>query len=359
MPTPKHHRPPTMEWKDGVLRLIDQRKLPTEVTYVECRTAEDVAQAIETMVVRGAPAIGASASFGLAIGVAQWFEKEKANDSGQFLDFFQSLCDRMANTRPTAVNLFWAIERMKQKAIGLVEKGLDGVVAGLEAEALAIAREDVEVNRLIGRFGAQVIQDGDGVLTHCNTGSLATVDYGTALGVIRAAHEEGKSLRVYADETRPFLQGSRLTAWELMQDGIPVTLITDNMAGYLMRSGKIQVAIVGADRVTANGDVVNKIGTYSVAVLAKAHGIPFYAALPLSTIDMSLATGDEVPIEERNPREVTHILDVQVAPDGVDVLNPAFDVTPHEYVAGIITERGIVRPPFDQGLRRLFEEAAS
>ena len=197
------------------------------------------------------------------------------------------------------------------------------------------------------------------MLTHCNTGSLATVDYGTALGVIRAAHEEGKSLRVYADETRPFLQGSRLTAWELMQDGIPVTLITDNMAGYLMRSGKIQVAIVGADRVTANGDVVNKIGTYSVAILAKAHGIPFYAALPLSTIDMSLATGDEVPIEERNPREVTHILDVQVAPDGVDVLNPAFDVTPHEYVAGIITERGIVRPPFDQGLRRLFEEAAS
>ena len=334
------------------MSLIDQRKLPTAFEIVTCRTAEEVADAIRSMVVRGAPAIGATAAYGIAIG-ARRLALERGEEG--FWSGFDELCRMMAGTRPTAVNLFWAIDRMKKRANELRPGGIDAVVRGLEEEAHRIAQEDVEVNRRIGEHGAAVIADGDGVLTHCNTGSLATVEYGTALGVIRAACEQGKRVHVYADETRPFLQGARLTAWELMQDGIPVTLITDNMAGYVMRAGRVQVVIVGADRIAKNGDVVNKIGTYSVALLAKAHGIPFYVAAPLSTIDLSVPSGDAVTIEERDPREVTHVFGVQVAPEGVSVLNPAFDVTPAELVAGIITEKGIARPPYEESLSRLFE----
>lgn len=356
----------TIEWArsaDGrpLLRLIDQRKLPTRIEYLECRTSAEVAEAIRSMVVRGAPAIGATAAFGLVLGV-----QEAAVEAGSgvrgggeprtdaFRQAFEAVCRRMAETRPTAVNLFWAIERMRNRFEALLPEGVQATVEGLEAEALAIAEEDVSVNRRIGRHGAAVIRSGDGVLTHCNTGSLATVEYGTALGVLRAAHEEGKQIHVYASETRPFLQGARLTVWELMQDGIPATLITDNMAGYVMKNGLVQVVVVGADRVAANGDVVNKIGTYSVAVLAQAHRIPFYVAVPLSTIDLSVAQGADVTIEEREPAEVTHVFGVQVAPEGAAVLNPAFDVTPHDLVTGIITERGIARPPYHLSLPALF-----
>lgn len=359
----------TIEWDGKTLRLIDQRKLPTVVEYVQCRTAEEVADAIRAMVVRGAPAIGATAAYGIVIGARRLAGMALNAGEGQdgpagaadgdlaaFWHRFEDLCAFMASTRPTAVNLFWAIDRMKERAaqLRLQGVGLDVLVRELEKEADAIAQEDVVVNRQIGAHGAQLIADGDGVLTHCNTGSLATVDYGTALGVIRAAHEQGKRIRVYADETRPFLQGARLTAWELMQDGIDVTLITDNMAGYVMQKGLVQLVIVGADRIAANGDVANKIGTYSVALLAKAHGIPFYVAAPLSTIDMAIETGEQIAIEERDFKEVTHVGGVQVAPDGVKVLNPAFDVTPAELVTGIITENGIVTAPYDEGLRRLF-----
>lgn len=355
----------TIEWDGEVLRLIDQRKLPVSTEYVVCKTAEEVADAIRQMVVRGAPAIGATAAYGIALGARRLAREGSEARAGasettsgaevSFWQGFEKLCELMASTRPTAVNLFWAIERMKRRAEELRPQGIEAVVQGLEREAQLIADEDVTVNRQIGLHGAAVINDGDGVLTHCNTGSLATVHYGTALGVIRAAHEQGKRIHVYAGETRPFLQGARLTAWELMQDGIPVTLITDNMAGYAMRAGRVQVAIVGADRVAANGDVVNKIGTYSIALLCRAHGIPFYVAAPLSTIDLNVDSGDDVTIEERDPREVTHIFGVPIAPEGVEVLNPAFDVTPAEYVAGIITEKGIVRPPYRENLRRLFE----
>lgn len=356
----------TLRWENGALVLIDQRKLPTAFELVVCRTAEEVADAIRSMVVRGAPAIGAAAAYGVAIGARRLAEEVGAAEGaaggrGQeraeaaFWKGFEEVCALMAGTRPTAVNLFWAIERMKKRAEELKPQGIAAVVQGLEAEAHRIAEEDVATNRRIGAHGASIIADGDGVLTHCNTGSLATVGYGTALGVIRAAHEQGKRVHVYVDETRPFLQGARLTAWELMQDGIPVTLITDNMAGFVMRQGRVQVVIVGADRIARNGDVVNKIGTYSVALLAKAHGIPFYVAAPLSTIDLSVPSGDAVTIEERDPKEVTHVFGVQVAPDGVQVFNPAFDVTPAELVAGIITEKGIARPPYEESLQRLFE----
>lgn len=348
----------TLEWVASaagapLLRLIDQRRLPTSVEFLECRTSDEVADAIRKMAVRGAPAIGAAAAFGLVLGA-----REAASAVGtDFREAFEAACRRMAGTRPTAVNLFWAIDRMQRRFEALLPQGVQAVVAGLEAEALAIAEEDVAINRCIGRNGAAVIRGGDGILTHCNTGSLATAEYGTALGVIRAAHEEGKGIHVYVDETRPFLQGARLTLWELMQEGIPATLITDNMAGYVMKKGLVQVVVVGADRVAGNGDVVNKIGTYSVAVLARAHRIPFYVAAPLSTVDLGMARGDDVPIEERDPSEVTHLFGVQVAPEGADVLNPAFDVTPSELVTGIITERGIARPPYHRSLPALFHEA--
>lgn len=345
----------TMVWDKVRLRLLDQRQLPARVEMVECETAEAVAEAIRSMVVRGAPAIGAAAAFGLALGARAIQEPTPE----AFWHKLQAVADMLAQTRPTAVNLFWAIQRMMDKARRLLPQGVAAVVAGLEAEAEAIAQEDVAVNRMIGQAGAEVIRDGDGVLTICNTGSLATVGYGTALGVIRAAWEQGKQIHVYACETRPVLQGARLTAWELLQEGIPSTLITDNMAGYVMQQGRVQVVIVGADRVVANGDFANKIGTYSLAVLAHAHGIPFYTAAPLSTVDLSIPSGEAIPIEERDPAEVTHVFGTPVAPAGVKVLNPAFDVTPHRYLSGIITEKGIVRPPFEENLRRLKESPQS
>jgi len=339
-----------MVWDPPVLRLLDQRQLPARVEELVCRTPEEVGEAIRSLAVRGAPAIGMAAAFGLVLGA----RRIGKTDPDRFRRELQQVADMLAATRPTAVNLFWALRRMMARADALLSAGTEAVVAGLEEEALAIAREDAEVNRRIGLAGADLIRDGDGVLTYCNTGALATAAYGTALGVIRIAHEQGKRFTVYACETRPVLQGARLTAWELLQEGIDGVLITDNMAGHLMQQGRIQMVVVGADRIAANGDTANKIGTYTMAVLARAHGIPFYVASPLSTIDMELASGEAIPIEERNPAEVTHIRGVPVAPEGIRVYNPAFDVTPHAYITGIITEKGIVRPPFTEGLARLF-----
>ena len=332
---------PTVEWKDGAVRLLDQSRLPQEIEFIDCRDVEAVASAIRELKVRGAPAIGVTAAMGVALG-AQLIE------TAEYESFSKSLlaiCDRLAATRPTAVNLFWAIERMKQKIAGLRHEPVAAIKAALMKESQAILEEDIALCRAMGRHGAALIETGQTVLTHCNAGALATAGYGTALGVIRAAWEQGKKIRVIADETRPVLQGARLTAWELMQDQIPVTLITDNMAGSLMRQGKIHVCIVGADRIAANGDVANKIGTYSVAVLAKAHGIPFYVAAPYSTIDLNTKSGAEIPIEQRNPVEVTSVYGSHpIAPSGVAVYNPAFDVTPAEFITGIITERGVFKP---------------
>ncbi len=332
---------PTVEWKDGVVRLLDQSRLPTQVEFLDCRDYRAVAQAIRELKVRGAPAIGVTAAMGVALGA----HGVAASDYDAFARVVGEICDHLAASRPTAVNLFWAIARMKRKLATLKTQPIPQIKAELVRESQAILDEDIALCKAMGKHGAQVIGEGQTVLTHCNAGALATAGYGTALGVIRAAWEQGKKIHVIADETRPVLQGARLTAWELMQDKIPVTLITDNMAGSLMRQGKIQVCVVGADRIAANGDVANKIGTYSVAVLARAHGIPFYVAAPYSTIDLATKTGVDIPIEERNPLEVTSIHGSHpVAPDGVAVYNPAFDVTPAEFVTGIITERGIFKP---------------
>lgn len=332
---------PTVEWKNGVVRLLDQSRLPEHVEFLDCRDYRAVADAIRELKVRGAPAIGVTAALGVALGA-------QAVSATEFPAFEQALlpiCDHLASTRPTAVNLFWAINRMKKKLVSLSAQAVHAVKAALLAEAQAILNEDIALCKAMGKHGAELISNGQTVLTHCNAGALATAGYGTALGVIRAAWEQGKKIQVIADETRPVLQGARLTAWELMQDKIPVTLITDNMAGSLMRQGKIQLCIVGADRIAANGDVANKIGTYSVAVLAKAHGIPFYVAAPYSTIDLKTKTGADIPIEQRNPLEVTTIHGSHpVAPAGVAVYNPAFDVTPAELITGIITERGVFKP---------------
>ncbi len=347
-----HLKTITMEWTGDKLLLIDQRKLPLEEIYNAYTDYRGVAEAITTMVVRGAPAIGATAGFGYALGVKE--VAQNVNDFPALLEEMKKVKDVLAKTRPTAVNLFWALERMEKV---LKEYGkLEGVVERMEEEAMKIAQEDIEINKAMGRHGAELIKDGFRILTHCNTGALATVDYGTALGVIRTAHEQGKKITVYADETRPYLQGARLTAWELIKYGIDSYLISDNMAGWMMKLGNIDMVIVGADRVAANGDVANKIGTYSVAVLAKKHGIPFYAALPTSTIDMSLSSGKEIPIEERSPDEVTHCGGRRIAPEGVKVKNPAFDVTDHELVTAIITEKGVVYPPFKENLKKLFED---
>jgi methylthioribose-1-phosphate isomerase len=332
---------PTVEWKDGAVRLLDQSVLPTKVEILECREYQTVARAIRDLRVRGAPAIGVTAALGIALGaqsiVEQPFEK--------FQETFLSVCDQMAATRPTAVNLFWAIERMKRVLQQGEGQSLEALKHLLLKEAQAILEEDISMNRAIGDYGAALIQPGQCILTHCNAGALATAGYGTALGVIRSAWKQGKNIRVVADETRPVLQGARLTAWELQQDGIPVTLITDNAAGALMRQGMIDLCTVGADRIAANGDVANKIGTYTVAVLAKAHEIPFYVAAPSSTIDLHTLTGEEIQIEQRSPQEVTSLYgSAAIAPAGIEVLNPAFDVTPAEYIAGIITERGVFRP---------------
>ncbi len=332
---------PTVEWKDGAVCLLDQSRLPAAVEFLTCRTYQDVADAIRHLKVRGAPAIGVTAALGVALGASSIDAKEYAS----FAKTVLAICDQLAATRPTAVNLFWAIERMKRRLEALHGQPVSLIKPALLAEAQAILDEDVVLCKNMGRHGATLIHDGQTVLTHCNAGSLATAGYGTALGVIRAAWEQGKKIQVIADETRPVLQGARLTAWELMQDHIPVTLITDNMAGTLMRQGKIHLCIVGADRIAANGDVANKIGTYSVAVLAKAHNIPFYVAAPYSTIDLKTRSGEDIPIEQRNPAEVTTIHGSHpVAPDGVAVYNPAFDVTPAELITGIVTERGIFKP---------------
>jgi methylthioribose-1-phosphate isomerase len=339
---------PTIAFEDDVIVMVDQRKLPSAEVYVRCKTAMEVAKAIKTMVIRGAPAIGVAAAMGISLGM----ERSKATGTRQFAAEFQKTCDVMAGTRPTAVNLFWAIERMKRAFADGAQAGesVDQLKTRLRREAEGIHDEDVASCRSIGAFGATLIPDQARVLTHCNAGALATAGYGTALGVIRGAIESGKRVHVLADETRPFLQGSRLTAWELMREGIDTTVITDNMAGTLMYAGDIDVVVVGADRIAANGDTANKIGTYTVAILAKEHGIPFYVAAPWSTIDMTIPDGSHIPIEERGSREVTHVGSNQLAPAGAVVRNPAFDVTPHKYITAIITDRGVFTPPFDKSL---------
>ena len=347
---------PTIAREGDVVVMIDQRKLPAQEVYVRCKSASDVARAIKTMVIRGAPAIGVAAAMGLALGM----RKSSATGTQKFAAEFQKSCDLMAATRPTAVNLFWAIERMKRCFAEAAQAGesVDQIKDRLEREAQLIHDEDVESCRAMGAHGAQVVPADARVLTHCNAGALATAGYGTALGVIRGAVEQGKRVAVFADETRPFLQGARLTAWELVRDGIPTTVITDNMTAALMRKVPIDLVVVGADRIAANGDTANKIGTYGVAVLAREHKVPFYVAAPLSTIDLNTPDGDHIPIEERNAREVSHVGSSQLAPEGASIWNPAFDVTPHQYIAGIITERGIFRPPYIESLKRAFEAVA-
>lgn len=339
----------TLEWTDQGVRFIDQTKLPTEETYVNCTTYQEVADVIRNMVVRGAPAIGVSAAMGIALGV----KNSKAENVGDLKREFDQICDVIGKTRPTAVNLFWAIKRMQQKFEMLRVRPIPQIKQSLIEEAQRMHAEDIAINQAMGKHGAALMPASGGVLTHCNAGALATAGYGTALGVIRAAVEEGKKIQVYADETRPFLQGARLTAWELVKDGIPTTVISDNMSGAMMRQGKIGAVIVGADRIAANGDVANKIGTYTVAVLAKEHGIPFYVAAPISTVDLETPDGSKIPIEQRNAAEVTHFAGKLVTPEGVSIENPAFDVTPAKYVTAIVTERGIARAPYEESLRQL------
>lgn len=339
----------TLEWTGDGVRFIDQTKLPTEEVYVVCRTYQEVADAIRNMIVRGAPAIGVAAAMGIALGTQQ----SHAQEVSALRKELEQMCRTMGETRPTAVNLFWAIRRMQQKFESTAAEGVQQIKAALVREAHQMLVEDIAANEAMGRHGATLLPSSGGVLTHCNAGALATCGYGTALGVIRAAVEAGKQIHVFADETRPFLQGARLTAWELMRDGIPTTVIADNMAGAMMRQGKIKAVVVGADRIAANGDVANKIGTYSVAVLAREHGIPFYVAAPWSTVDLNTPTGDQIPIEQRPHKEVTHHGGKQMAPDGVNVENPAFDVTPGKYVTAIITERGIAKAPYHESLSRM------
>ena len=342
----------TLEWTDRGVVFIDQTKLPTEETYVTCTTHQQVADVIRNMVVRGAPAIGVAAAMGIALGV----KNSRAENGAELKKEFDQICEIIRQTRPTAVNLFWAIRRMQEKFEILRVRPIPQIKQALIEEAQRMHAEDIAANQAMGRHGAELMPASGGVLTHCNAGALATAGYGTALGVIRAAVEQGKKIHVYADETRPFLQGSRLTAWELMKDGIPTTVISDNMAGAMMKQGKIGAIVVGADRIAANGDVANKIGTYTVAVLAKENGIPFYVAAPISTVDLETPDGNGIPIEQRNAREVTHIAGKQMVPDGVEIENPAFDVTPAKYVAAIITERGIARAPYTESLRKLSAE---
>lgn len=343
-----------VEWTDEGVRMLDQRLLPTEEVWLVLRSYNDVAAGIKDMVVRGAPAIGVSAAYGIALGAKQ-FVGTNIDDLEDELDY---ICDVIGKTRPTAVNLFWAIDRMKRtfqkaKAEG---KSVSQVKQILLEDAKSIHDEDIESQRLIAQFGGELIEDNSTVLTHCNAGALATGGvWGTALGVIRGAVNQGKHVSVIADETRPYLQGARLTAWELLKDDIPVTLITDNMSGHIMKKGRVQAVVVGSDRIAANGDVANKIGTYMVAVLARQHNIPFYVAAPLSTVDLNCPTGDDIPIEERDTREITHVRDIQLAPEGIDVSNYAFDVTPNELVTAIITEKGVARAPYTESLRKQFE----
>ena len=343
----------TLEWTEAGVRFIDQRKLPMEEVYVTCRTYEEVADAISTMVVRGAPAIGVAGAMGVALGVKQ--AAQHAKSSSELRLALAKISSILAATRPTAVNLFWGIRRMNEAFDVNAHKPVGEIASLLIKEAKQMHVEDVAACMAMGEHGAVLLPRSGGVLTHCNAGALATCGYGTALGVIRSAVASGSKLHVYADETRPFLQGSRLTAWELHKDGIPTTVIADNMAGTMMKQGKIDAVIVGADRIAANGDVANKIGTYPLSILAKEHGIPFYVAAPWSTIDLETANGDHIPIEQRSPREVTHMGERQLTPDGVGIENPAFDVTPHKYVTAIITERGIALPEFAEALKRMAE----
>ncbi len=331
-------------WNGEYLKLLDQRWLPEKIDYVDCYTSDQVAESITAMVVRGAPAIGISAAYALVLAA-----REANGSSAVFLEKAR----RIRKARPTAVNLMWAVDRMLQRLPASISGFDKTMVDAFESEARLIEREDLESCKSIGRFGNQLIEPGDGILTHCNAGGLATAGYGTALGVIRAAYESGKYNQVFADETRPYLQGARLTAMELHEDGIPVTLLCDNMAAWLMKSGKVQKVIVGADRIAANGDTANKIGTYQVAIAARAHGIPFYVAAPLSTIDLGLADGSEIPIEMRNEEEVFHAMGVRTAPKGISAYNPAFDITPSDYISGIITEKGIAFPPYLETIAKL------
>jgi methylthioribose-1-phosphate isomerase len=347
----------TVDFQDNAVRLIDQTALPGELRMVECRTVDDVADAIRSMKVRGAPAIGATAGFGLAL-AAMTYETGNPDDPGPLLHRLKGAADLLKSTRPTAVNLAWAVDRVMVDGIKAISNAVNPNVGSVERvrravvdSARALADEDVAINRQMGAHGSALIPEMASILTHCNTGSLATVEYGTALGAVRAAAEAGKRLHVFVDETRPFLQGARLTAWELKQDGIPQTLITDNMAGHFMARGAIDLVIVGADRIAANGDVANKIGTYTLAVLCKEHGLPFYVAAPTSTIDLSISSGAEIAIEERSEAEVTHLAGRRIAPDDVRAAHPAFDVTPSRLVTAIITEQGVHRAPFEPALR--------
>ncbi|MEE8161240.1 MAG: S-methyl-5-thioribose-1-phosphate isomerase [Acidobacteriota bacterium] len=340
----------TIEWTDQGVVMIDQRLLPTEEVYNTYKTVEEVAEAIRSMVIRGAPAIGVAAAMGIALGV-----NNLASEKG-LEETFNRICQTIHETRPTARNLFWAIERMREIFDRHREASLQELQTALQQEAVRIHREDIEINRKIGEHGQQLLAQRVNVLTHCNAGALATAGYGTALGVIRAAVENGKEIQVFADETRPFLQGSRLTAWEMMKEKIPCTLITDNMAGYFMRLGQIETVVVGADRIAANGDVANKIGTYSLAVLAKEHGLPFYVAAPLSTIDLQTPTGDQIPIEQRDIKEVTEMNGRILVPPEVSVANPAFDVTPNHLISALITEQGVAKAPYQETIASLFQK---
>lgn len=350
--------PRTIAWvgdTSGFVRLLDQTLLPTQLVYRDCRTVEEVWEAIKTLRVRGAPAIGVAAAMGVVVGM----QVLKQPTHEPFRRRLREVADYLATSRPTAVNLFWALDRMRRRVDNLSDSETpEHLLRLLLDEALAIEEEDRQMCRAIGRVGAALVRDGQGVLTHCNAGGLATADYGTALAVMFAAAEQGRRFAVFADETRPLLQGARLTAWELQQRGIDVTLICDNMAAQVMKEGRVQLVIVGADRIAANGDAANKIGTYGVALLAQAHGIPFYVAAPSSTFDLSLPTGDSIPIEQRDPREVTHGLGRQIAPDGIKVYNPAFDVTPARLIAGIITEKGLIQPVTENEVRRVLSSSS-
>ena len=340
----------TIEWKGGSVLMLDQRLLPGKVVYRRFTDYRDVASAIKKLAIRGAPAIGVAAAMGVALGAL----RIKTKNPGEFKKKLKKIMEALGKTRPTAVNLFWAIERMKGVVNSQKNAGVEGLKKRLIKEAKKIYAGDIRTNKLIGRYGSALLKNNSSVLTHCNAGALATAGYGTALGVIRGAVDRGKKIKVFADETRPVLQGARLTAWELKEDNIDCTLITDNMAGYMMKKGLIDCVIVGADRIASNGDVANKIGTYSVALLSRAHKIPFYVAAPISTIDMKIKSGEDIPIEERSPGEVTHIKNVRIAPKGIKTKNPAFDVTPNRLVTAIITEKGVVRPPYKRNIRKLF-----
>jgi len=343
----------TIHWEDNAVVMIDQKALPHAEKHLTCRNYREVITAINDMTIRGAPAIGVAAAMGIALGVLNL--PAKSGGEGLQGDFYR-ICDEFSKTRPTAVNLFWAIERMKACFRNVLKSDSNYIKNVLVEEAIHICEEDIAINRQIGIHGRKLIKSGDTVLTHCNAGALATGGYGTALGVIRAAREEGKELHVFVDETRPVLQGARLTAWEMEKENIPATLITDNMAGFVMKQGKVNLIIVGADRIASNGDAANKIGTYSLAVLAREHNIPFYIAAPLSTIDMAIKSGEEIPIEERDGAEVTNFHGVRTAPEGVAVYNPAFDVTPNRYISAIITEEGIATAPFEEEIGKLFSK---